>query len=33
MVINCNGGGNCSGGDSLGVYKLAYTSGIPDFSC
>ncbi|CAG9310017.1 unnamed protein product [Blepharisma stoltei] len=30
VLINCNAGGNCNGGDPIGVYKYGHTHGIPD---
>jgi len=32
-IINCNAGGDCNGGDPLGVYEYAYNHGIPEDSC
>eukprot|EP00700_Malawimonas_jakobiformis_P001163 EC720597.1.p2 GENE.EC720597.1~~EC720597.1.p2 ORF type:complete len:98 (+),score=16.82 EC720597.1:213-506(+) len=29
-VINCEGGGECDGGDAGGAYELMQDSGIPD---
>jgi cathepsin X len=33
MIVNCQAGGSCNGGDPVGVYHYAYTNGIPDSSC
>jgi len=33
VVINCQAGGDCSGGDPLSVYKFAFDYGIPEDSC
>ena len=33
VMINCKSGGNCTGGDPMGVYQYAYLYGIPDDSC
>ena len=33
VIINCNAGGSCNGGDPLGVYEFANSQGIPDESC
>jgi len=33
VLINCNGGGNCEGGDPSGVYAYAEQTGIPDETC
>lgn len=30
VLINCNAGGNCDGGDPIGVYKFGHSHGIPD---
>jgi len=30
VIINCNAGGSCNGGDPIGVYKFGHTHGIPD---
>jgi cathepsin X len=32
-VVNCNRGGNCSGGEPFSVYEFAFTNGIPHASC
>ena len=32
-MINCNAGGDCDGGDALGVYNYAYKFGIPHETC
>jgi cathepsin X len=32
-LINCNAGGNCSGGDPIGVYQFAKNHTIPEDSC
>jgi cathepsin X len=32
-IINCKAGGDCNGGDPIGVYKFAYNKGIPEESC
>lgn len=33
VVINCKGGGSCSGGNPAKVYEFAHTAGIPDNTC
>jgi cathepsin X len=33
VIINCNAGGDCDGGNPIGVYEFAYTNGIPEDSC
>lgn len=33
VIVNCQAGGSCNGGDPVGVYHYAYTKGIPDNSC
>lgn len=33
MIVNCQAGGSCNGGDPVGVYHYAYSHGIPDSSC
>ena len=33
VMVNCEAGGTCNGGDPSGVYAHAYHSGIPDSSC
>lgn len=33
VMINCEAGGTCNGGDPSGVYYHAYHSGIPDSTC
>jgi cathepsin X len=33
VMVNCQAGGDCNGGDPSGVYDYAYTTGIPDSSC
>ena len=33
VLINCNGGGTCNGGNAGGAYHFAYTQGLPDSSC
>ena len=32
-VINCGAGGDCNGGDPMGVYEFAKSHGIPEDSC
>lgn len=32
-MINCRAGGSCNGGNPAGVYRYAYSTGIPDSSC
>jgi len=33
VIINCDAGGDCFGGDPLGVYEFAMNHGIPEESC
>jgi len=33
VMINCQAGGTCEGGDPGAVYNYAYTTGIPDSTC
>lgn len=33
VIVNCQAGGSCNGGDPSGVYEYAYKTGIPDVSC
>ncbi len=33
VMVNCQAGGSCYGGDPSGVYDYAYYNGIPDSSC
>jgi len=33
VMVNCNAGGTCNGGNPGGVYQFAYKEGIPDSSC
>ena len=33
VMINCDAGGDCDGGDPLGVYRYAYERGIPHETC
>lgn len=33
VMINCQAGGDCNGGDPSGVYEYAFETGIPDSSC
>ena len=33
VIINCEAGGSCNGGDPSGVYYYAYHTGIPDQTC
>jgi cathepsin X len=33
VIINCNAGGSCDGGDPSGVYSFGYKSGLTDDSC
>ena len=33
VMVNCEAGGDCNGGDPSGVYDYAYKKGIPDSSC
>jgi cathepsin X len=32
-IINCKAGGDCNGGEPIGVYKFGYDKGIPEESC
>ena len=33
VLINCEGGGDCDGGDPGGVYEYIHSNGIPDETC
>jgi cathepsin X len=33
VIINCKAGGSCNGGNSLGVYAFARSTGIPEETC
>eukprot|EP00933_Yihiella_yeosuensis_P060928 TRINITY_DN63731_c0_g1_i1.p1 TRINITY_DN63731_c0_g1~~TRINITY_DN63731_c0_g1_i1.p1 ORF type:complete len:699 (-),score=103.00 TRINITY_DN63731_c0_g1_i1:175-2271(-) len=33
MLINCNAGGSCSGGDPAGAYAYMHTEGVVDATC
>jgi cathepsin X len=33
VIINCNAGGNCDGGEPSGVYQWASKHGLPDSTC
>ena len=33
MIVNCQAGGSCNGGDPVGVYEYAYLNGLPDSTC
>lgn len=33
VIINCNAGGSCDGGDPSGVYEFGHKHGIPDDTC
>jgi len=33
VIINAQAGGSCNGGDPMGVYEYANTTGIPDSTC
>lgn len=33
VIVNCQAGGSCNGGNPGGVYEFAYDEGIPDSSC
>jgi cathepsin X len=33
VIVNCQAGGDCNGGDPADVYEWAHTKGIPDSSC
>jgi len=33
VIINCEAGGDCGGGDAIGVYQFAHSHGIPEDSC
>lgn len=33
VIINCNAGGDCDGGDPFGVYEFGMNHGIPEESC
>jgi len=32
-MINCEAGGDCEGGNPLGVYSFGHMVGIPEESC
>ena len=33
VIVNCNAGGSCNGGDPIGVYEFGHKHGIPDDTC
>jgi cathepsin X len=33
VIVNCNAGGSCEGGNPGGVMEFAWYNGIPDSSC
>ena len=33
VLINCEGGGDCDGGNAGGVYEYIHSNGIPDETC
>ena len=33
VIVNCEAGGDCEGGNPGGVWEYAYENGIPDSSC
>jgi len=33
VIVNCEAGGDCEGGNPGGVWEYAYRNGIPDSSC
>ena len=33
VLINCEGGGDCDGGNPGGVYEYIHSNGIPDETC
>ena len=33
VILNCNAGGSCNGGDPAGVYEFGHKHGIPDDTC
>jgi cathepsin X len=33
VIVNCQAGGSCEGGNPGGVYEYAHSTGIPDSSC
>jgi len=33
VIIDCEAGGSCEGGDAEGVYQFGHDRGIPEESC
>ena len=33
VILNCNGGGSCIGGNPLAVYKYIHENFIPEITC
>jgi len=33
VLINCDAGGSCNGGNPVSVYAFAHTQGLPELTC